>query len=216
MTSGKGNTCKETPLAFLTNHHPILQGWKWREKLQVCGHGWKLGPKDLTFSPEISCYSWQPPWWSKGFLFPFVKPPSKGVIDFLFSVPKCIWATRGGHLPRRKIFLYALLGTQSWLIYLRLSHLGHSLVDNTGYLLSVTAYNVNLGKGNDQLAETGFALEQLVKWLWNEPGSPKMPVTVLGSLPTYDGNWAKERIYCPCIRMMTCFKWLALVQHLST
>lgn len=149
VTSGEGNTCKETPLAFLTNHHPILQGWKWREKLQVCRHGWKLAPKDLTFSPEISCYSWQPPWWPKGFLFPFMKPPSKGVIDFLFSVPKCIWATRGGHLPRRKVFLYAPLGTQSWLIHLRLSHLGHSLVDNTRYLLSVTAYNVNLGKGND-------------------------------------------------------------------
>lgn len=54
------------------------------------------------------------------------------------------------------------MGTQSTLI-LRTSHLGSSLVDNPGHLLSVTFYNAILEKGNDWLAEIGFALERVVK-----------------------------------------------------
>lgn len=75
-----------------------------------------------------------------------------------------------------------------------------------GILLNITSYRANLRHRNDQMAESDFTLEQLVKQLWNKPGSSEMPVTLSGSLPTQDGRWAKERIYCSCGRMMACFK----------
>ena len=67
---------------------------------------------------------------------------------FLFSVPWCIWTTRGDHLPSRRVFLYALLGTQRWPVHLRLSHGGHSLVDKSGYLLNITSYSANIRNRN--------------------------------------------------------------------
>lgn len=70
-----------------------------------------------------------------------------------------------------------------------LGHLGCSLVDHSEYLLSVTSYNAIPEKGNNELTETGFALEQLIKMSLELGLVPtQMPGTELGSLSSYDGK----------------------------
>lgn len=119
--------------------------------------------------------------WKLGILFlfknpPLSVPPPKVSLAFSSQFPH-VHKQPDGILYPGGVFLYFL------------SHLGSSLVDHSEYLLSVTSYNAILEKGNNELTETGFALEQLVETSLALGLVPtQMPVTELGSLSSYDGK----------------------------
>lgn len=74
--------------------------------------------------------------------------PHKGVIDFLFLSSLMYANSQMGSFTQDGYFL-KIISWAPMVDILRLCHLGISLVENSGYLLSIPSYHVILEKGND-------------------------------------------------------------------
>lgn len=143
----KKSISKEIPLAFLISlppSNPIKLEVK-RETLSV--QGWlRIGAQRfIPLSRSLSLLMTN----TMIFLFPLKNSPPKGAIDFLFSVPWCVQATRCNYLPRSGYF-FILSWTprvhlfSEWVIWEVLW-----LITQGIYSVFVTSYNAFLEKGNN-------------------------------------------------------------------